>query len=233
MAEAFRDIALVTGASRGLGFAAAKALGAAGAHVIALARTVGALEELDDSIRGSGGQATLVPLDVTDDPGLERMGAALFERWGRLDLWVHAAIHAPALAPAAHVDASDLDRALAVNVRATQRLIRVLEPLLRRSERGRAVFFADETGAGQRFHGAYRAGKLAQIALAEAWAREVEATPALRVVIAAPPAMPTAVRARFYPGEARTGLTLPETVAARLLAGLSAGGTGIDLRQPG
>ena len=239
--EGFRDrIALVTGASRGLGFAVARALGAAGAHVVALARTVGGLEELDDAIRAAGkaagggagdgaaggagngaGGATLVPLDITDDPALERLGAAIHGRWGRLDIWVHAAIHAPALSPVGHIDARDLDRALAVNLRATQRLIRVLDPLLRLSDRGRAVFLTDETGAGARFHAAYRATKRGQVEVAAAWAREVEATPALRVVLAAPPPMPTALRARFYPGEPRGRLAEPAMVAGRLLAGLA------------
>jgi NAD(P)-dependent dehydrogenase (short-subunit alcohol dehydrogenase family) len=237
--DAFRDrIALVTGASRGLGHAVARALGAAGAHVVALARTVGGLEELDDAIRAaareSGGAATLVPLDVTDDPGLERLGAALYERWGRLDIWAHAAIHASPLSPVGHIDAKDFDRALAVNLRATQRLVRVLDPLLRQSPRGRAVFFTDETGpaagAGQRFHAAYRASKQGQIEIAAAWAREVEATPGLRVVFAAPPPMPTALRLRFYPGEPRDRLADPAAVADALLTGLAGEGTRLDLR---
>jgi NAD(P)-dependent dehydrogenase (short-subunit alcohol dehydrogenase family) len=235
--DAFRDrIALVTGASRGLGFAAARALGTAGAHVVALARTVGGLEELDDAIKAagarSGGAATLVPLDITDDPALERLGAAIHERWGRLDLWVHAAVHAPPLSPVEHIDAKELDRALAVNLRATQRLIRVLDPLLRLSDRGRAVFLPDDAGAGQRFHATYRASKVGQIEIAAAWAREVEATRALRVVFAAPPPMPTALRARFYPGEPRHRLADPAAVAARLVAGLAADGTELDLRSP-
>lgn len=217
-------IALVTGASRGLGYAVARELGARGAHVIALARTVGGLEELDDAIRAAGGTAgaTLVPVDLTDDPALERLGAALYERWGRLDLWAHTAIHAPGLSPAGHIDGKDLDRSLAVNLRATQRLIRVLDPLLRQSGAGRAMFFADGTGEGARFFGAYQATKQGQIAIATAWAREVEATPALRVVIAAPPPMPTALRARFYPGEDRARLADPATVARQLADDLSA-----------
>lgn len=222
-------IALVTGASRGLGYAVARELGARGAHVIALARTVGGLEELDDEIKRAGGAATLVPLDITDDPALERLGASVFERWGRLDIWMHTAIHAPALSPAGHIDARDLDRALAVNVRATQRLIRVLDPLLRQSDRGRAVFLTDSTGAGQRFHGAYQASKQAQAAIATAWAREVEATPALRVVLAAPPPMPTAVRARFYPGEDRAKLADPAEVARQLLDALASEGEASEL----
>lgn len=229
--DGFRDrIALVTGASRGLGFAVARALGAAGAHVIALARTVGGLEDLDDAIRAASGTATLTPVDITDDPALERLGAAIHERWRRLDIWVHTAIQAPPLSPVGHIDAKELDRALAVNLRATQRLVRVLDPLLRLSEGGRAVFLTDETGAGGRFHAAYRASKMGQVEIAAAWARELEATPTLRVVFAAPPPMPTALRARFYPGEPRDRLADPACVADRLLAGLARGdATRLDL----
>jgi NAD(P)-dependent dehydrogenase (short-subunit alcohol dehydrogenase family) len=207
----------------------ARALGAAGAHVIALARTVGGLEELDDAIKAADGAATLVPLDVTDDPALERLGAAIHERWGRLDLWVHAAIHAAPLSPVGHIEARELDRSLAVNFRATQRLIRVLDPLLRLSDRGRAVFLTDETGAGQRFHVAYRATKAGQIEIAAAWAREVETTPSFRVVFAAPPPMPTAMRARFYPGEPRGRLADPDAVARHLLSGLAGEELRLDL----
>ena len=234
MTGQFQDrVALVTGASRGLGHAVGHALGAAGAHVIALARTVGGLEELDDAIKGAGGTATLVPVDVTDGPALERLGAAVFERWGRLDLWVHCAVHAPALSPTNHIDAKDFDRALAVNVGATRGLIRVLDPLLRQSASGRAVFLADRTGEGERFHAAYQATKQAQIALASAWAREVDATPSFRVIVAAPPPMPTAVRARFYPGEDRSTLTHPTEVARRLVEGLAAGAERVELGGAG
>src|SRR5690625_1956504 len=118
-------VALVTGASRGLGFALARELGRAGAHVIALARTSGGLEELDDAIRAEGGTATLVPLDLTDEPALSRLGATIYERWGRLDFWTHNAIHAPAPSPAQHVDNQDFDRALAISLRVTRRLIQL------------------------------------------------------------------------------------------------------------
>lgn len=229
MPESFANsIALVTGASRGLGRSIAEALGAEGAHVIALARTVGGLEEADDAIRAAGGGATLVPLDVTDDAGLERLGAAIHERWGRLDLWVHAAIHAPPLAPAGHVDAKDFDRALAVNARAVQRLIRVLDPLLRAAPAGRAVFL-DDPGAAGKFHAAYAAGKAAAAAITRAWAAEAAATGPAVLHAAAPP-MPTALRARFHPGEDRAALTPTAEVAARLLAALAQGAAAPDLR---
>lgn len=230
MRETFHDrVALVTGASRGLGRAVAQALGANGAHVIALARTVGGLEELDDAIRSAGGAATLVPLDVTDDEALARLGAAIHERWGRLDFWFHTAIHAPLLSPAHHIDAGHFDRALAINVRATQRLIRVLDPLLRQAEAGRAIVPDDPDGREARFHGAYQATKQAQIALAAAWASEVETITKMRILTVTPPPMATAMRARFYPGEARDRLATPAQVAERLLAGLAAGDARIEL----
>ena len=224
----FKDrIALVTGASRGLGYAVAEGLARGGAQVIALARTVGGLEELDEA---AGGGITLVPLDLTDDPGLERLGAAIHERWGRLDLWVHTAVHAPPLSPVEHVADKDLDRTLAVNLRAFQRLIRVVDPLLRRAEAGRAVWFADAS-AEQPFHGTYLAAKAGQQAIAAMWAAEIRATSNIRVIAATPPPMPTALRARFYPGEDRSHLTAPSIVAGRLLAQLAQGADGpIDLR---
>jgi NAD(P)-dependent dehydrogenase (short-subunit alcohol dehydrogenase family) len=214
-------IALVTGASRGLGRSVAEALGAEGAHVIAVARTVGGLEELDDAIRASGGDATLAPLDITDDPGLARLGAAIHDRWGRLDLWVHTAVETPPLAPAEHIDARDFDKAMATNARAVQRLIRVIDPLLRATKGARAVLI-DDPDAGLKFHGAYAAGKQAASALTRAWAQEVRAI-GPKVIHAAVPPMPTALRARFHPGEDRAALTAPSAVAARLLDALSAG----------
>lgn len=229
MNGAFQDrIALVTGASRGLGFAVASGLRQAGAEVIAVARTVGGLEALDDA---AGGGVVLVPLDVTDDPGLERLGAAIFERWGRLDLWVHSAIHATPLSPVEHIAAGDFDKALAINVRAFQRLVRVVDPLLRRAPAGRAVVFADAGAAGARFHASYLATKAAQAEIAARWADEIAATTKVRVVTACPPPMPTALRGRFHPGEDRAGLADPAGVARQLLAELAKDSPGpIDLR---
>lgn len=224
-------VALVTGASRGLGFSVAAALGARGAHVIALARTVGGLEELDEAIQGAGGTATLVPLDLTDDPALERLGAAIHERWGKIDLWVQAAAHAAPLSPVEHIAAKELDASLAVNLRATQRLIRVLDPLLRLSDQGRAVFFHPAPHVGETFHGVYRASMAGQRAITESWARE---SAAIAVIHAVAPAMPTALRARFHPGEDRGALTDPAIVADRLMAHLAASAAGdIDLGDDG
>ena len=233
MSGDFTDkVALVTGASRGLGFAVAEALGRAGAQAIAVARTVGGLEELDDRIRANGGAgAVLVPMDITDDPALERLGAAIHERWGRLDLWVHTAVQAPPRAPAEHIDAKELDRSIATNLRAVQRLIRVLDPLLRLSEDGQAVFCADPSVDGTAFDGAYVAAKTGQRAIVDAWARGAAALGQFRVSHVLPPPMRTATRARFYPGKDPAVLAAPEDVAGRLLAALAPDASEvIDLR---
>jgi NAD(P)-dependent dehydrogenase (short-subunit alcohol dehydrogenase family) len=211
-------IALVTGASRGLGAALAEALGARGWHVVAVARTTGALEELDDRIRAAGGRATLAPMDITVDEAMRTLCRGIHDRWGRVDLWVHSAVHAAPLAPAGHLDPKDLDRSIAVNVRATGILIPYVEPLLRAAREGTALFL-DDPRAGEKFFGAYGATKAAQIALARSWQAETVRT-GPRVVIAAPAPMPTATRARFFPGEDRAALTPCAGEAARILAGI-------------
>lgn len=213
--------ALVTGASRGLGYALAAALAAQGAHVLALARTVGGLEELDEEIQAAGGSATLIPLDLKDDAGLERMGAAIHERWGKLDLWAHTAISAPPLAPVEHIAAKDLDAAIAVNFRVTQRLIRVLDPLLRKSQTGKVVYFADTQDAARPFHATYLASKAASRTLFSSWKHTLEAVSPVRVTEAMLPPMPTALRLRFHPGEDTNELTKPSVLAARLVADLT------------
>ncbi len=207
-----RPVALVAGASRGLGRALALAL-APTHHVVALARTQGALEELDDAIRAEGGEATLAPMDVTVPEAMRQLARAIHDRWGRLDLWVHAVVHAGPLAPAGHLAAKDLDRSIAVNLRATADLIQVLSPLL--GGAGRAVFLDDQRG-GERFFGHYGSTKAAQIALARSWAAE-GARIGPRVLVLAPRPMATATRARFYPGEDRSALASPRDEAARLL----------------
>lgn len=211
-------VALVTGASRGLGFALAKALGAAGWQVVALARTTGGLEELDDAIRAAGGApATLVPADVTDGAALERLAAALAARHGRLDLLAHAAAVAPPLAPAGHVADRDWDRAMAVNARAADRLAGLFAGLLRSAGHGLALFIDDPLEG--KFAGAYAATKAAQRAVVAAFAQEcARIGPEVRLFT--PPPMPTALRARFFPGEDRGELAPPDTVARRLLAAL-------------
>lgn len=210
-------IALVTGASRGLGAAMAEALAPAH-HVVAVARTVGGLEELDDRIRAKGGSATLAPMDVTDRDAMAHLCNSLRGRWGHLDLWVHAAVHATALTPAGHITDKDFDRSLAVNVTAARALIGLVEPLLLAAPSGTAVFF-DDPRAGQKFFGSYGATKAAQIALARSWQAETART-GPSVIVAAPAPMPTAVRARFFPGEDRNALAHPRDEAARILGQL-------------
>jgi NAD(P)-dependent dehydrogenase (short-subunit alcohol dehydrogenase family) len=231
MAERQR-LALVTGSSRGFGYAMAREAAARGFHVVAVARTVGGLEELDDAIRAAGGAATLVPLDLTDEPALARLAGAVASRWGALDLWLHAAAHAPPLSPAAHVDAKELDRAFALNARATQRLIGALDPLLRAAPAAVAVL-PDDRREGAAYWSAYAASKAAARAYWTAWALETRAS-RLRPVLALPPPMPTALRARFFPGEDRARLADPGAVARALIDALAeppALGAEIDLRR--
>ena len=212
MTRPMTKTALITGASRGLGAALAKAL-APTHHIIAVGKTVGALEELDDAIQAAGGQATLAPMDIAIDAAMQQLCRGIYDRWGRLDLWLHTAIHAAPLAPAGHIGPKDLAKSMTINIEATSRLISYVSPLL--GQTGQAVFFDDPRG-GDQFFGAYGATKGAQIALARSWAAESAKTgPKVQILTPAP--MPTATRARFYPGEDRTALAEPETEAARLL----------------
>lgn len=204
--------ALITGASRGLGAALAKAL-APTHHIIAVAKTVGALEELDDAIQAAGGQATLAPMDITTDAAMQQLCRGIFDRWGSLDLWAHTAVHAAPLAPADHVGEKDLSKSIDINITATSRLIRYVAPLLGKD--GTAVFF-DDPRAGEKFFGGYGATKAAQIAMARSWQAETVNT-GPKVEILTPNAMPTATRARFFPGEKRDVLASPESEADRLL----------------
>ena len=213
-----QKIALVTGASRGLGSALAEQLAARGWHVVAVARTVGGLEELDDRVQALGlpgaGGVTLAPMDVTNDDAMRHLCLSIYNRWGKLDLWAHTAIHATPLSPAGSLDARDWDKALSINIRATGQLIPMVEPLLKAGH-GTALFF-DDPHAGQKFFGAYGASKAAQISLAESWQAETQRI-GPRVVIATPHPMPTATRARFFPGEDPGKLSPPRTEADRIL----------------
>lgn len=208
-------VALVTGASRGLGYATALELARKGAHVIALAKTVGGLEELADAIEAVGGSSTLVPLDITDEGGLQRMCLAIYERWGRLDLLVHCAVHYVLLSPVAHVSDKDFDRMWAVNARATQRIIAMTEPLLKAADQGTAVFM-DDPKAGEKFFAGYGATKAAAKAIIDSWAAETVII-GPRVISFTPEPMPTGLRARFHPGESRNGLSTPADEAIKLL----------------
>jgi len=205
-------IALVTGAARGLGAALAETL-AGSHHVIAVARTTGALEELDDRISAAGGTATLAPMDICVPQAMAQLCRSIHDRWGGVDLWAHAAVHAAPLSPAAHLDQKDWQKSVAVNVTATGRLIHFIAPLL--GENGQALFF-DDPRAGEKFFGAYGATKAAQIALARSWQAESTRTGPV-VHILAPRPMPTATRARFFPGEDREALAEPTDEARRLI----------------
>ena len=219
--DAPRSIALVTGASRGFGFAVARALGAQGTHVVAVARTIGGLEELADAIVAAGGpNPTLVPLSLTDDGGTQRLCLAIHERWGRVDLVVHCAVHAPPLAPAEHIAAKDFAQAADVNLAGTERLVVMTAPLLKASRTGCFVFCADNR-AGQPFFGAYGATKGGAEALVRSWSVETERL-GPRVLVFHPNPMPTALRARFFPGEDRAALSSCDDEAARLLSTLEA-----------
>ncbi len=208
--------ALITGASRGLGAALALAL-APTHHIIAVGKTTGALEELDDRIKAAGGSATLAPMDITTDAAMQTLCRGIYDRWGRLDLWAHAAIHAAPLAPAQMIDAKDMAKSTAANVTATATLITYIAPLLGLT--GEAIFF-DDPRAGTPFFGSYGATKAAQIALARSWQVETVKT-GPKVHILTPEPMPTATRARFFPGEDRGQLADPNAEAKRLLAQLS------------
>jgi NAD(P)-dependent dehydrogenase (short-subunit alcohol dehydrogenase family) len=217
-------IALVTGASRGIGRAVALELARAGAHVVALARTQGALEELDDEIRALGAAATLVPCDLADHDALDRLGAGLHERWGRLDVLVgNAGILGP-ISPLAHVDPKDWNRVLAVNVTANWRLIRSLDPLLRAAPAGRVVFVT--SGAAHRaklkpYWGPYAASKAALEAIARTYAGETETISNIKVMLANPGPLRTRMRAQAMPGEDPETLQAPDAFAKKI-AGLCA-----------
>ncbi|MDR0808243.1 MAG: SDR family oxidoreductase [Gemmobacter sp.] len=212
-------IALVTGASRGLGFAIAAGLAARGWHVVAVARTVGGLEELDDSVKALGlpgaGPLTLAPMDITNDDAMAHLCRSIHDRWGQVDLWVHAAIHAAPLAPANFIDGKDWDRSVAANLRATGVLIPMVAALMQPSAAATALFL-DDPHAGEMYFGAYGATKAAQIALARSWQRE-SAKIGPRVLIETPAPMATATRARFHPGEDRAQLADARAEAERLI----------------
>jgi len=202
-------IALVVGASRGIGYETALALAKAGAHVVATARTQGGLEELDDAIfAATGKHATLIPFDLVDGGAIDRLGGALFERFGKLDIWVQSAaiMGAEGLTPVAHADVRGFAKIEKTNFTAVYRLIRSLEPLLRASEAGRAIYLTSSVASAPKaFWGAYAATKAGAEALMKCWADEIESTN-IRASIIDPGRMRTQLRAQAYPGEE------PETV---------------------
>ena len=211
-------VALVTGASRGIGYFIAKELAAAGAHVIAVARTVGGLEELDDEVKQAGGQTTLVPLDLADMAGIDRLGGAIHERWGKLDVMVANAGVLGVLGPIGHIEAKVFDKVMLLNVNAVWRLMRTTDPLLRLSDAGRAILMSSGAAHSARaFWGPYAASKAALEALARSWADETKNT-ALRVNSVNPGATRTAMRAQAMPGEDPMMLPHPSEVAKKIVA---------------
>lgn len=205
-------VALVTGASRGIGAAVARRYAAEGAHVVLVARTVGGLEEVDDAIRGGGGTATLVPLDLRDADAIDRLGAALFERYGRLDVLVGNAGLLGTLTPIAQVKPAEWAQVLDVNLTANWRLIRSLDPLLRASESGRAMFVTSSVGHTVRAYWAtYAVSKAALEALVGTYAAEVQKTN-LRVNLVDPGRVRTRMRAKAYPGEDPMTLKAPDEI---------------------
>jgi NAD(P)-dependent dehydrogenase (short-subunit alcohol dehydrogenase family) len=210
-------VALVTGASRGIGYHAALAIASEGAHVIALARTVGGLEELDDAINTAGGSATLVPLDLTDFDALDRLGASIDERWGKLDVFLAIAGILGGLTPLGHLEPKDFDKIMAVNVTANWRLIRSLDPLLRASDAGRAILMSSGAVRSCRpFWGGYSMSKAALEALGKTWAHE-SANTNLRVNMVNPGPVRTAMRAQAMPGENPDTLPHPRDLASTLV----------------
>jgi NAD(P)-dependent dehydrogenase (short-subunit alcohol dehydrogenase family) len=210
-------IALVTGASRGIGAATALALAKAGAHVIAIARTTGGLEELDDQIRAAGGSATLVPLDMTDTGGISRLADALDKRYGRLDVMIGNAAIVGDVSPLGHVQPKSWDNVLAINVSANWHLIRFLDPLLQKSEAGRAVFITSGAASNARaYRGPYSISKAALDVLARTYAAET-ATTKVRVNLFNPGPTRTRMRASVMPGEDPATLPKPAQVAESIL----------------
>jgi NAD(P)-dependent dehydrogenase (short-subunit alcohol dehydrogenase family) len=210
-------VVLVTGASRGIGYAAAIEAARRGAHVVAVARTVGGLEELDDEIQDLGSSATLVPLDLRDGDAIDRLGAAIFERWGMLDGLVANAGQLGVLSPLPHVKPEDFDKVMAVNVTANYRLLRATDLLLRQSPAGRVVFVSSSSARSARpFWGLYAASKAAVDAMAKAYAGEVAQTK-VKVNVFYPGAVRTAMRAKAMPGENPETLPKPDDIAPQLI----------------
>ena len=211
-------IALVTGASRGIGRAAALALARAGAHMILLARSSGALEELDDEIRASGGTATLLPLDLRKGEKIDALGPTIYQRWGKLDILVGNAGTLGPLSPLGHVTTDAWAMVMDINLNANWRLIRTLDPLLQRSDSGRAIFVT--SGAAQAktaYWGPYAVSKAGLEALVKTYAHETEST-ALRANLVNPGPMRTHMRARAFPGEDADTLPRPDAIAPLFVA---------------
>lgn len=210
-------LALVTGASKGIGAATAQALAAAGAHVVLTGRDVRALEAVEDTIHAAGGASTIAPVDLAESDGIARLASAIASRWDKLDVLVPAAAYLPALTPVTQIDGKQLSQALTVNFLSTQALLANFDPLLKRAEAGRVIGLTSSVGASPRaYWAAYGTTKAAFDNLLESYAQEVEKTSKVRVALVDPGATRTAMRAKAYPGEDPQTVKPPETVAERL-----------------
>jgi NAD(P)-dependent dehydrogenase (short-subunit alcohol dehydrogenase family) len=225
-------LALVTGASRGIGAATAEALGAAGAHVILVARTASALESVDDRIHEAGGSATIAPLDLTDSESIAKLAAAVAERWDALDIVILNAAMLGSLTPVEHIDPKEYARVLGLNLIANQAVIAAFDPLLRRSERADVVALTSSVGSEPRaFWGAYGSSKAALETLLGAYADETRHSGRIRVHIVDPGATRTRMRQLAFPGEEPDSVKPPEVVAQAILERLIADApTGEKLR---
>ena len=213
------QVALVTGASRGIGAATAEALAAAGAHVVLTGRDTRALEAVEERIFASGGHATIAPVELAEPDGIARLASAIAGRWNQLDILVHCAAVLPQLSSVGDIDSASFGKALTINVLATQALIANFDPLLRKSPDARFIMLTTSVASQPRaFWGAYAASKAAAEVLVDCYAQEVRNIAKLRVAIVDPGATRTAMRARAYPGEDPASVKPPEVVAARIVA---------------
>ena len=211
-------VALVTGASRGIGAATARALAGAGAHVVITARKARDLEAVEEEIHEAGGGATIAPMDLTENDSIARLAAAVHERWGRLDILIINAAMLPPLMPVTQIEPKSFNQALTLNLLATQALLAAFDPLLKRSEHGRVIGMTSSVGAESRaYWGAYGATKAAFDVLLNCYAREVETISATRVAILDPGATRTQMRARAYPGEDPATLKSPAAVGEKVI----------------
>ena len=209
-------IALITGASRGLGSAISQELALQSFHTILAARTTGSLEAIYDRIISAGGTASVLPLDITDEEAIKKSCIVIYERWGKLDLWVHTAINAPALSPVEHIDSREFKKTLEVNVISTSRLINNLSPLLKKSKKSKAIFFDDPTSR-KKYHTSYGISKISQIHLINKWKQENSKNNP-NIFIETPAPMETTTRQKFYPGEDKMKLTKPLKQAKEIVS---------------
>ncbi|MCE8442345.1 SDR family NAD(P)-dependent oxidoreductase [Rhodovulum sulfidophilum] len=214
-----QKLALVTGASRGFGAAVAEELARAGYHVVAVGRTTGALEELDDRIKALGGSATLAPMDITETDAMRTLCRGIYDRWGHVDLWIHAAIQSPPFSPAEQIDLPFWTKAVKADVEALGVLVSFIAPLLRVAPGGGSAVLIDDQAEGP-FLGAYAACKAAQRALFQAWEAEQARLQDVHVRRFVPAPMPTNHRNRLYPGENTETLARPADEARRMAAEL-------------